>query len=101
MTSAGDRDAANEIRYLGRVRERKTEHGWSYIWSGLSASLAGTSSGSDGKANRWFKGNSIENPFSLWTTQMLWRTARKAAGAMLVMGGYPAPRENHQFKFPS
>jgi hypothetical protein len=34
LTASGDRDAANEIRYLGRVRERETEKGWSYIWSG-------------------------------------------------------------------
>jgi len=34
LTSAGDRDAADEIRYYGRVRERETENGFSYIWSG-------------------------------------------------------------------
>jgi hypothetical protein len=41
LTNAGDRDAANEIRYLGRVRERETEKGWSYIWSGLLQYVAG------------------------------------------------------------
>ena len=41
LTNAGDRDAANEIRYFGRVRERETEHGWSYIWSGLLQYVAG------------------------------------------------------------
>lgn len=41
LTNAGDRDAANEIRYLGRVRERETENGWSYIWSGLLQYVAG------------------------------------------------------------
>jgi hypothetical protein len=35
LTNAGDRDAANEIRYFGRVREREREKGWSYIWSGV------------------------------------------------------------------
>src|SRR5262249_9686690 len=29
LTAQGDRDAANEIRYLGRVRQRETEKGWS------------------------------------------------------------------------
>jgi uncharacterized protein YjbI with pentapeptide repeats len=46
LTSAGDRDAANEIRYLGRVRERETEHGWSYIWSGALQFVAGFGIGS-------------------------------------------------------
>ncbi len=35
LTSAGDHEAANEIRYLGRVRERETESGLAYIWSGF------------------------------------------------------------------
>ncbi len=41
LTSAGDRDAANEIRYLSRVRERETEKGFSYIWSGALQYVAG------------------------------------------------------------
>ncbi len=42
LTNAGDRDAANEIRYLGRVRERDTKKGWgSYIWSGALQYVAG------------------------------------------------------------
>lgn len=42
LTSAGDPDAANEIRYLGRVRERESETGWgSYIWSGALQYVAG------------------------------------------------------------
>ena len=41
MTSAGDRDAANEIRYLGRVRERETETGLAYILSGAVQYVAG------------------------------------------------------------
>jgi uncharacterized protein YjbI with pentapeptide repeats len=42
LTNAGDRDAADEIRYLGRVRERETENGWgSYIWSGALQYVAG------------------------------------------------------------
>jgi len=47
LTNAGDRDAANEIRYLGRVRERETEKRWStYIWSGLLQYVAGFGIGS-------------------------------------------------------
>jgi uncharacterized protein YjbI with pentapeptide repeats len=41
LTSAGDRDAADEIRYYGRVRERETENGFSYIWSGALQYVAG------------------------------------------------------------
>jgi hypothetical protein len=42
LTSAGDAEAADEIRYLGRVRERETEKGWgSYIWSGALQYVAG------------------------------------------------------------
>jgi hypothetical protein len=41
LTSAGDRDAADEIRYYGRVRERETEKGFSYIWSGALQYVAG------------------------------------------------------------
>jgi len=35
LTSLGDRDAANEIRYRGRVRERETEKGVAWVWSGF------------------------------------------------------------------
>ena len=41
MTSAGDHGAANEIRYLGRVRERETETGLAYVWSGFLQYVAG------------------------------------------------------------
>jgi len=41
LTSAGDRDAANEIRYLGRVRERETEKGLGWGWSGFLQYVAG------------------------------------------------------------
>jgi uncharacterized protein YjbI with pentapeptide repeats len=41
LTSMGDRDAANEIRYLGRVRARETQTGWSYIGSGALQWVAG------------------------------------------------------------
>ena len=41
LTSAGDRDAANEIRYLGRVRERETQGIYAYVWSGFLQYVAG------------------------------------------------------------
>jgi hypothetical protein len=41
LTSAGDRDAANEIRYLGRVRERETERGLAFVWSGFLQYVTG------------------------------------------------------------
>jgi hypothetical protein len=41
LTNAGDRDAANEIRYLGRVRERERETGLAYVWSGFLQWVAG------------------------------------------------------------
>ncbi|MGH6863257.1 MAG: hypothetical protein ACRECN_03130, partial [Methylocella sp.] len=41
LTSLGDRVAANEIRYLGRVRERETEKGVAWVWSGFLQYVAG------------------------------------------------------------
>jgi uncharacterized protein YjbI with pentapeptide repeats len=41
LTSAGDRDAANEIRYLGRVRERERERGLAFVLSGAVQYVAG------------------------------------------------------------
>jgi uncharacterized protein YjbI with pentapeptide repeats len=41
LTSAGDRDAANEIRYYGHVREREAEGLLAYVWSGFLQWVAG------------------------------------------------------------
>jgi uncharacterized protein YjbI with pentapeptide repeats len=41
FTNMGDRDAANEIRYRSRVRERETEKGLAYVWSGFLQWVAG------------------------------------------------------------
>ncbi|MCI0601079.1 MAG: hypothetical protein L0Y50_10410 [Beijerinckiaceae bacterium] len=41
LETAGDRGAADHIRYLGRVRERETESGLAYIWSGAVQYVAG------------------------------------------------------------
>jgi hypothetical protein len=41
FTNMGDRDAANEIRYLGRVRQRENEKGLAWVWSGFLQWVAG------------------------------------------------------------
>jgi hypothetical protein len=41
LTSVGDRDAANEIRYLGRVRERESQSGLAFVLSGFLQYVAG------------------------------------------------------------
>ena len=42
MLASGDRAAANEIRYLGQLRQRETETGWGATLSGgLLRGLAG------------------------------------------------------------
>ena len=46
LIASGDRDAANEIRYLGRVREQETESGRTYIWSAFLRWVAGFGIGS-------------------------------------------------------
>jgi uncharacterized protein YjbI with pentapeptide repeats len=69
LTNAGDRDAANEIRYLGRVRERETEKGWGYVWSGLLQYVAGFGIGSyTFRVLYWVIGISFLGAVLLWTT---------------------------------
>jgi uncharacterized protein YjbI with pentapeptide repeats len=41
FTNAGYRDAANEIRFLGRVRERESQGWLAWIWSGFLQYVAG------------------------------------------------------------
>jgi len=42
LISAGDPDAADDIRFYGRARERESEKGWgNYIWSGALQYVAG------------------------------------------------------------
>jgi hypothetical protein len=41
FTNSGAREAANEIRYLGRVREQENETGLAYLWSVVLQSVAG------------------------------------------------------------
>jgi hypothetical protein len=67
LTSAGDRDAANEIRYLGRVRERETERGLAYIWSGAVQYIAGFGIGTyTFRVLYWVIGISLAGAVLLW-----------------------------------
>jgi hypothetical protein len=69
LTSAGDRDAANEIRYLGRVRERDTQKGWGYIWSAFLQWVAGFGIGTyTFRVLYWVIGISFIGAVLLWTT---------------------------------
>jgi hypothetical protein len=69
LTSAGDRDAANEIRYLGRLRERETERGLAYIWSGAIQYVAGFGIGTyTFRVLYWVIGISLAGAALLWGT---------------------------------
>jgi uncharacterized protein YjbI with pentapeptide repeats len=69
LTNAGDRDAANEIRYLGRVRERETEKGLAYIWSGAVQYVAGFDIGTyTFRVLWWVLGFSLAGAALLWMT---------------------------------
>lgn len=46
LRTSGDPDAANEIRYLSRVRERETERGLAFIWLSVLQYVAGFGIGS-------------------------------------------------------
>ncbi|PNE12375.1 MAG: hypothetical protein CR217_03960 [Beijerinckiaceae bacterium] len=68
FTSAGDRDAADDIRYLGRVRERETEKGWDYVWSGALQYVAGFGIGRyTFRVLYWVIGISLAGAALLWT----------------------------------
>ena len=68
LTASGDRDAANEIRYLGRVRERETEKGFAYVWSGFLQYVAGFGIGTyTFRVLWWVLGISILGAALLWT----------------------------------
>jgi uncharacterized protein YjbI with pentapeptide repeats len=67
LTSAGDRDSANDIRYFGRVRERETEIGAAYIWSGFLQWVAGFGIGSyTFRVLYWVVGISLAGAALLW-----------------------------------
>ena len=67
---AGDLDAANDIRYLGRVRERENEKGLARVWSGALQYVAGFGIGSYTFRVLWFVlGISLGGAALLWTAQ--------------------------------
>jgi hypothetical protein len=41
FVTTGDHENANKILYRGRVRERETQGGFAYVWSGLLQNVAG------------------------------------------------------------
>jgi uncharacterized protein YjbI with pentapeptide repeats len=87
LTSVGDHDAANEIRFLGRVRERETESGLAYIWSGAIQYVAGFGIGIyTFRVLYWVIGISFAG------AALLWMTARsEATWAHLVLRRQPRP----------
>jgi hypothetical protein len=57
------------FRYLGRVRERETEKGWSYIWSGFLQHVAGFGIVTyTFRVLYWVIGISLAGAVLLWTT---------------------------------
>jgi hypothetical protein len=67
LTNAGDREAANEIRYLGRVRERETEKGLAFVLSGAVQYVAGFGIGTyTFRVLYWVIGISLAGAALLW-----------------------------------
>jgi hypothetical protein len=69
LVAAGDRDAADEIRFLGRVRERETEtNWWPWIFSGILQYGAGFGIGDyTFRVLYWVIGISVAGAVYLWT----------------------------------
>jgi uncharacterized protein YjbI with pentapeptide repeats len=69
LVAAGDRDAADEIRFLGRVRERETEtNWWPWIFSGILQHGAGFGIGDyTFRVLYWVIGISVAGAVYLWT----------------------------------
>jgi hypothetical protein len=79
LTNAGDREAANEIRYLGRVRIRETEKGLAYVWSGFLQYVAGFGIGT----------------YTFWV--LYWVIGISLAGAALLWTKVPAAKAHGPF----
>jgi hypothetical protein len=75
LTATGDREAADEIRYLGRVQQRKTESWLTWIVSGFLQYAAGF-----GIGGRTFR-------------VLYWVLAISAAGALYLWKCVPAARK--------
>ena len=69
LKASGDRDAADEIRYYGHARERETESGLAYIWSGAIQYVAGFGIGGyTFRVLYWVIGISLAGATLLWMT---------------------------------
>jgi hypothetical protein len=68
LTSAGDPESANEIRYLGRVRERETQRGLAWLQSGFLQQVRGFGIGNYAfRVLYWVIGISLIGAVLLWT----------------------------------
>jgi uncharacterized protein YjbI with pentapeptide repeats len=69
LVTAGDRDGADEIRFLGRVRQREEERNWlEWIFSGFLQYVAGFGIGGyTFRVLYWVIGISLAGAFYLWT----------------------------------
>lgn len=67
FVAAGDRPAADEIRYLGRVRQRETESGMRWVLSGFLQYVAGFGIGNyTFRVLYWVAGISLAGALYLW-----------------------------------
>jgi hypothetical protein len=69
FVAMGDRDDANEIRFLGRVREREAMTGWAWLWAMALEYVAGFGIGSHTfRVIYWIAGFTIAGAALLWLT---------------------------------
>jgi hypothetical protein len=100
LVAGGDRDAANEIRFLGRVRQRETEmNWWPWIFSGFLQYGAGFGIGDyTFRVLYWVLGISVAGAVYLWrcvpaahTHGPIWCLARfPVTGSMRSKTGHRA-----------
>ena len=68
LVASGDRSAADEIRFLGRVRQHESEEGWSSIFSGFLRLVAGFGIGDyTFRVLGWVLGITLAGAAYLWT----------------------------------
>jgi hypothetical protein len=78
LTNAGDRDAATEIRYLGRARECEGEKGLACVWCSALQYVAGFGIGTyTFRVLRWVLGFSLAGAAILWWTVPAARTEHR------------------------
>jgi uncharacterized protein YjbI with pentapeptide repeats len=78
LTNAGDRDAANEIRFFGRARECETEKGLACVWCSTLHYVAGFGIGTyTFRVLLWVLGFSLAGAAILWSTVPAARTEHR------------------------